>query len=109
MPILLKTRLQAGNQPIFSCLHPTPCTSIMGLQTMYLHFDKPRPKAWKRVVVLIVALLFVGLWLHAGARASSRKAASALPQVGVEPVLGGTLASCCRVSRRWTATRKDVG
>src|SRR6267142_6980622 len=36
-------------------------TWIMGLQTMYLHFDKPRPKAWKRVVVLIVALLFVGL------------------------------------------------
>ena len=28
---------------------------------MYLHFDKPRPKAWKRVLVLIVALLFVGL------------------------------------------------
>ena len=28
---------------------------------MYLHFDKPKPKAWNRVVVLIVALLFFGL------------------------------------------------
>ena len=28
---------------------------------MYLHFDKPRPKAWKRVIVLILALIFVGL------------------------------------------------
>jgi len=33
----------------------------VGNQTMYLHFDKPRHKVWKRVVVLIVALLFVGL------------------------------------------------
>ena len=38
-----------------------PVRPRVGNQTMYLDFDKPRHKAWKRVAVLIVALLFICL------------------------------------------------